>query len=104
MSISLGEGDEEVAGKSDVDGILRDDWRRCMETGKWPVWKVDLWRRREPLIDFGSTVACEHGREEVGKGKRRELTFWVELQNLQILVSVCDYDIQLLFKGEEFCS
>lgn len=37
-------GVEEVAG------------RRVSEVGKWPVWKVVLWRRRWPDIDLGSVM------------------------------------------------
>jgi hypothetical protein len=45
---------DEEPGRSEVEGILREDWRSDIETGKWPVWKVDLWRRRRPPIDRGS--------------------------------------------------
>ena len=41
-----------------VDGRDRWDWTRWREVGKWPVWKVDLWRRREPASDLGSVGAC----------------------------------------------
>lgn len=36
----------------------RRDWRRWVVEGKWPVWKVDLWRRRVPVIDLGSIRGC----------------------------------------------
>ena len=32
--------------------------RRVSRVGKWPVWKVDLWRRRWPERDLGSVLCC----------------------------------------------
>lgn len=67
--------------------------------GKWPVWKVDLCRRREPPADFGSG----HGVSVVGGGRglgRR--TLGVVLQDLQVHVCVGDDDVELLVVGEEF--
>jgi hypothetical protein len=43
----------EVA-NSEAEGMRRRDRRRCMVEGKWPVWKVDFWRRRVPPMLFGS--------------------------------------------------
>ena len=40
--------------KSEDEGREREERRRCIVTGKWPVWKVDLWRRRRPPMDLGS--------------------------------------------------
>jgi hypothetical protein len=37
-----------------VDGRERCDWTRWRDVGKWPVWNVDLCRRRDPASDFGS--------------------------------------------------
>jgi hypothetical protein len=42
--------------RSDAVGILSEEGRRCMVEGKWPVWKVDLWRRRVPFMLFGSVM------------------------------------------------
>jgi hypothetical protein len=42
------------APNSEEVGMRREDWTRCMVEGKWPVWKVDFWRRRNPPIDLGS--------------------------------------------------
>jgi hypothetical protein len=42
------------APNSEEVGMRMEDWTRCMVEGKWPVWKVDFWRRRVPPIDFGS--------------------------------------------------
>ena len=49
-----GEGEESRVGKSEVEGMEREDVRRVRVVGKWAVWKVDLWRRRRPPIDLGS--------------------------------------------------
>jgi hypothetical protein len=51
----LGAKEDEVP-NSEAVGIRRVDWMRCMVEGKWPVWKVDFWRRRNPPIDLGSGV------------------------------------------------
>lgn len=51
------------AGKSEELGMWRWDWRRCVVTGKWPVWNVDLWRRRRPPIDLGSIRKLDIGKE-----------------------------------------
>jgi hypothetical protein len=47
---------EEGAPNSEAVGMRRVDWTRCIVEGKWPVWKVDFWRRRVPPIDLGSGV------------------------------------------------
>jgi hypothetical protein len=30
------------APNSEATGMRREDWRRCIVEGKWPVWKVDF--------------------------------------------------------------
>lgn len=37
-----------------VEGRERCEVTRWSDVGKWPVWKVDLCRRRDPASDFGS--------------------------------------------------
>jgi hypothetical protein len=51
--VGLLEKEDEEENSEDV-GMRREDWTRCMVEGKWPVWKVDFWRRRVPPIDLGS--------------------------------------------------
>lgn len=41
------------SGRAVIEGES-EERRRVMEVGKWPVWKVDLWRRRWPERDLGS--------------------------------------------------
>jgi len=50
----MGPGDAEMEGNSEDWG--KESEEMCMDrvVGKWPTWKVDLWRRRWPERLFGS--------------------------------------------------
>jgi len=79
--------------------------RREREMGKWPVWKVLLWRRRWPDMDFGSGVVRTVswvGRETVVCGLRGGgLAFGVEFEDVDVAVGVGNEDEELLVVGEE---
>lgn len=68
------------------------------EVGKWPVWKVDLWSRREPPADLGSKRAVSMLYRVGWKVKR---TLGVVLQDLQVHVCVGDDDVELLVERQE---
>jgi hypothetical protein len=40
--------------RSEDVGMCSRERSRCIVEGKWAVWKVDLWRRRVPVIESGS--------------------------------------------------
>ena len=51
--VSMAKGSD-GAPNSEAEGILSEEWSVWRVLGKWPTWKVDLCRRREPAWDFGS--------------------------------------------------
>lgn len=74
--------------------------RRVREVGKWPVWKVEMGRRCWPERDLGSMWGVSGdllGRKRV-KGEAGWIlrTLRIELQNVDITIRVCRYDVQLL--------
>jgi hypothetical protein len=70
---------DSLAGKSAVLGMWRVEVRRCVVTGKWPVWKVDLWSNLIPPIDLGSVKCMLVRRMRVGVEERGRRTFGIEL-------------------------
>jgi hypothetical protein len=87
-----------------VEGREMCDCTRWRDVGKWPVWKVDLWRRRDPASDFGSVGVGLAGALDPYKTRKvdRWHTVRIELQDLQVHVSVRDDEVELLVKGQEF--